>query len=139
MKLAERFANTGLEGIQGALNGGTLVIYSVARPISPDHKVDRSGVLATFTFASPAFVPANSEAGSEPVFALNPLPATGTGTPGFARAFAADGTPVADFSAGPGHTEVKLSEVSTTPGYPVTLTKLTFSTASAPAQTAANG
>lgn len=139
MTLAERFANSSLDEIQGALDGGTLVIYSVARPINPDRKVDRSGVLATFTFASPAFVPRGSDGNSDPVFAVNPVPAKGTGTPGFARAFTADGTPVADFSAGPGKTEVKLSEVSTTPGYPSTLTKLMLSTASALTKNAAQG
>jgi hypothetical protein len=124
MKLATPFMNSGLDHIKGALNGGTLVIYSVARPASPDRKVERSGVLATFTFASPAFGPSDSDAATEPLLAANPVPATGTGTPGFARAFTSDGSPVADFSAGPGGAEVKLSEVSTTPNYPVTLTKL---------------
>jgi hypothetical protein len=139
MNLAEPFVNSSLEEIQVALDGGSLVLYSVARPTGPDRKVDRSAVLATFTFASPAFVPARSEGASDPVFAVNPLPATGTGTPGFARAFTADGAPVADFSADPGNTEVKLSEVSTTSGYPVTLTRLILSTASALTQNAAHG
>ncbi len=139
MKVAERFANSGLEEIRGALDGGTLVIYSVSRPVSPDRKVDRSGVLATFTFATPAFVPGVSDGSSGPVFAVNPVPATGTGTPGFARAFTADGTPVADLSAGPGNTDVKLSEVSTTPGYPVTLTRLMLSAAPVLTQNAAQG
>lgn len=127
MKLATSFLNHGLDDIKAALNGGTLVVYSVARPPSPDRKVERSGVLATFAFASPAFSAAGSDGGSEPLLAANPVFATGTGTPGFARAFAADGSPIADLSAGPGETEVKLSEVSTTPNYPVTLTKLVLS------------
>ncbi len=122
MKLAEPFANSGLEGIRSALDSGTLVLYSVGRPANPDRKVERSGVLATFKFATPAFI---AEA-PEPVLTANPVLATGTGTPGFARAFTSAGAPVADFSAGPGETEVKLSEVSTTPGFPVTLTKLTL-------------
>ena len=139
MKLTEPFANSEREDIKRALDGGSLVLYSVARPTSPDRKVERSGVLATFAFSSPAYVPGNCDGAAEPVFASNPVLATGTGTPGFARAFAADGSPVADFSAGPGDTEVKLNEVSTTPGYPVTLTKLRLSAASGPTQNASRG
>lgn len=138
MNLAEPFVNRSLEEIQGALDGGSLVFYSVARPTSPDRKVDRSAVLATFTFASPAFA-TGTDGDSGPIFAVNPPLATGTGTPGFARAFTAAGVPVADLSAGPGNTEVKLGEVSTTPGYPVTLTRLTLSTASALTPNAAHG
>lgn len=81
-------------------------------------------MLATFTFASPAFGPHNGDGDHQPLFAANPVPASGTGTPGFARAFAADGSPVADFSVGPGNTEVKLNEVSTTPNFPVRLKSL---------------
>jgi hypothetical protein len=104
-----------------------LVLYSVARPASPDRKVERSGVLATFTFASPAFDAGDSDGTPKPLFAANPVSATGTGTPGFARAFKADGLPVADFSIGTVGAEIKLSEVSTTPNYPVTLRALELS------------
>lgn len=128
MRLATSFSNTSLEDIKKALDGGTLVLYSVARPLSPDHKVERSGVLATFTFASPAFGSQNGDGDHAPLLAANPVPATGTRTPGFARAFAANGSPIADFSVGPGNTEVKLSEVSTTPSFPVSLTRLTLDT-----------
>jgi hypothetical protein len=126
MKLAKPYSDSTVKDIEGALDGGTLVLYSVARPASPDHAVERSGVLATFTFAAPAFCSADSVGTTKPSFAANPVIATGTGTPGFARAFKADGSAVADLSVGPGDTEVKLSEVSTTPSYPVTLTTLTF-------------
>jgi hypothetical protein len=119
MKLAQPFVNSPFDDVMAALDGGKLVVYSVARPSSPDLPVQRSGVLATFTFASPAF------AGyAVPSFESNPVVASGTGTPGFARAFKADGSPVADFSVGPAGTDIKLSEVSTTPSFPVTLTAL---------------
>ena len=49
-----------------------------------------------------------------------------TATPGFARAVKADGTVVADFSAGPGDREVKFLEVSCSNGAPVTLTRFRF-------------
>jgi hypothetical protein len=118
MNLASAFSNTPWEQLRRALDGGTLVIYSVARPTNPDYKVQRSGVLATFTFASPGF------AAEKPLFVANPVVASGTGTPGFARAFAADGLAVADFSAGPGNAEIKLNEVSCTSGFPITFLEL---------------
>jgi hypothetical protein len=124
MKIAGAFANSAPDEIKSALAGGKLVIYSVARPPSADSPVERSGVLATFTFASPAFAADQAS----PALESNPVIATGVGTPGFARAFKADGaTAIADFSVGPGNCDVKLSEVSTTPNYPIALTKLTLS------------
>ena len=109
-----------LEELKALLDGGTLTVYSVARPITADHAVDRSGALATFTFASPAFAAA-ADGLENPVFAANPVPASSVGTPGFARARKADGTVVADFSAGPGNREIKFSEVSFSQGAPVKL------------------
>jgi len=122
MKVAQSFAEGGLEAVKAASDGGRLTVYSVARPVDPDHPAGRSGVLVNFELASPAFDSALNGA-SLPNFAANPAIATGSGTPGFARLFRADGTPIADFSAGPGDTEIKLSEVSTTPNYPIALTK----------------
>lgn len=120
MNVSNAFATCKPDEIKALLDGGQLIVYSVARPPSADDPVERSGILATFTFASPAFN--GSEA---PQFESNPVQATGVGTPGFARAFKADGvTPIADFSVGPGNCEVKLSEVSTTPDYPISLTKI---------------
>lgn len=114
MKIAAAFADKQLDDLKAELAGGKLVLYSVARPPSADAPVERSDVLATFTFASPAFGDA------APAFESNPVKATNVGTPGFARAFKADGTTVvADFSVGPGKTEIKLSEVSTVADYPI--------------------
>ena len=101
MKVTQAFANCGIEELKALLDGGTLTVYSVARPFEPDLPVDRSGVLAAFTFASPAFGP-ESEGLESPAFVENPVAAKNVGTPGFARACKADGTVVADFSAGPG-------------------------------------
>lgn len=125
MKLASEFANRSIDELKDLLNGGSLTVYSVARPATADVPVDRSGVLAAFTFASPAFGAA--EDGVEaPQFVANPVPASSVGTPGFARACKADGTVVADFSAGPGDREIKFSEVSCSNGAPVRLTNLKF-------------
>jgi hypothetical protein len=126
MKLAQMFVEGGIEAVKAAADGGALTIYSVARPVDPDHPVSRSGVLARFELASPAFgVECNEDPEGTilPQLAANPVQATGSGTPGFARLFKADGTPIADLSAGPGETEIKLSEVSTTPNYPIALTR----------------
>ncbi len=122
MNVAEAFAGCSLDEIKALLDGGTLAIYSVARPISADRPVDRSVALATFTFASPAF--GNGKDGSEaPAFAAIPVAASSVGTPGFARARRADGTVVADFSAGPGDREIKFNEVSFSQGASVRITK----------------
>jgi hypothetical protein len=125
MKLAEAFANLAPEDIHAKLAGGALTVYSVARPVSADVPVDRSGVLAVFTFASPAFGPASNGLES-PNFVENPVAGEDVGTPGFARAVAADGTVVADFSAGPGPREIKFQEVSCTHGAPVRITQFKF-------------
>jgi hypothetical protein len=57
VKVALAFVNCGIDELKALLDGGTLTVYSVARPFTPDSPVTRSGVLATFTFASPAFDP----------------------------------------------------------------------------------
>jgi hypothetical protein len=120
MIVASEFAACAEDEIKALLDGGTLTVYSVARPVTADRPVDRSGVLATFKFASPAF---NSDGAS---FAANPVPASTVGTPGFARACKADGTVVADFSAGPGPREIKFAEVSCSQGAPVKITTFKF-------------
>lgn len=122
MNIATAFAHCSVEEVKALLDGGTLTVYSVARPITPDLPVDRSGTLATFSFGSPAFGAA-SEGFESPAFAANPIAASSVGTPGFARARKADGTVVADFSAGPGDREVKFSEVSCSHGAPITVTR----------------
>jgi hypothetical protein len=125
MNLAPDFAQCSVDELKALLDGGTLTVYSVARPLSAELSVDRSGALVTFTFAVPAFGPA-SDGHESPNFAVNPVAATSVGTPGFARACKADGTVIGDFSAGPGDREIKFSEVSCSNGAPVTLSKFKF-------------
>lgn len=125
MNLAATYADRTAEEIKTLLAGGTLTLYSVARPASADSPVDRSGVLATFAFAEPAFGPASDDA-ETPLFVANPVAAASVGTPGFARARAADGTTIADFSAGPGRRDIKLSQVSCSPGAPIAVTRFAF-------------
>ena len=125
MNIALAFADCSVEELKALLDGGTLAVYSVARPPTADRPVDRSGLLATFTFASPAFAEA-ADGFEKPVFTANPVPASSVGTPGFARALKADGAVVADFSAGPGDREIKFLDVSCSNGAPVTLTKFKF-------------
>jgi hypothetical protein len=129
MKLADSFKASSPDDIKAAFAGGKLVVYSVARPSSPNVPVQRSGVLATFVFAAPAFnveAPPAEDGTVLPLFVDNPVVAAGIGTPGFARAFKADGTVIADFSAGSGNTDIKFNQVSTVTNYPVTLTKFKF-------------
>lgn len=120
MNVASEFAACSEEEIKALLDGGTLTVYSVARPITADRPVDRSAVLASFKFASPAF------AGDGVKLVANPVPAASVGTPGFARACKADGTVVADFSAGPGTREIKFAEVSCSQAAPVKIASFTF-------------
>lgn len=126
MRLAETFGSATLDDVKAALDGGKLVLYSTGRPPGPDHAVTRSEVLATFTFASPAFGPDpdGEEGAVAPLFAESSVVATAIGTPGWARAFKADGTAVVDFSVGPGATEIKLASISATTGFPVAITAL---------------
>ncbi|MEA1651229.1 hypothetical protein UAJ10_19650 [Nitrospirillum sp. BR 11164] len=121
MNLATPYATLSLDEVKARLAGGTLTVHSVARPPSADQAVDRSGVLAVFTFADPAFDSA-VDGLEQPLFLANPVPAQDGGVPGFVRARAADGTVVADFSAGPGAREIKFAEVSCSEGAPVRLT-----------------
>ena len=125
MNVTLDFVGRSLDDLKALLDGGTLTVYSVARPLTADKPVERSGTLATFTFASPAFGEA-SDGLESPIFAANPVPASSVGTPGFARARKADGTVIADFSAGPGDREVKFSEVSFSQGAPVKVTAFRF-------------
>lgn len=125
MIVTSEFASSSLDDLKAALEGGTLTVYSVARPVSADKAVDRSGALATFTFASPAFGPAENGLES-PKFVADAVPALSVGTPGFARACKADGTVVADFSAGPGDREIKFAEVSCSQGAPVKVVQFKF-------------
>jgi len=127
MKTTSEFAQCSVDELKELLAGGRLNIYSVARPLTADKPVDRSGLLATFTFASPAFGPATEDS-EAPLFVANPVAANTVGTPGFARAFKADGTVVADFSAGPGDREIKFRDVSCSHSAPVAVTRFKFKT-----------
>lgn len=122
MKLTTELASASIDDVKAQLSGATLTIYSVARPASADAAVDRSGALATFTFASPAF----AEDGETARFVAEAVPAGAVGTPGFARACKADGTTIADFSAGPGDREIKFTEVSFSPGAAVKIAAFTI-------------
>jgi len=124
MLVASQYAQKSVDEIKELLAGATLTVYSVARPVSADRAVDRSGKLVAFTFATPAFQDAPSEDGSLVPSFVDPAPkATDVGTPGFARAVAADGTVIGDFSVGPGVREIKLAEVSCSNGAPVKVAK----------------
>jgi hypothetical protein len=117
MNIANAFATLSRDDLKALLDGGALTLYSVARPMSADHPVTRSAVLATFKFATPAFGAPEGEM-ETPNFEANPVTAASLGAFGFARATRADGTVVADFSAGAGDREIKLAEPTATPNYP---------------------
>ena len=126
MNLASAFANLSNDEIKALLDGGSLTIYSVARPISADLPVEFSGSLAVLHFRDTGFRRSGRRAGN-PAFdgrnrslrAMSALPAS----PAPAKA---DGTVVADFSVGPGDREIKLGEVSCSPGAPVKVVAFKF-------------
>lgn len=117
MKLAEAFAGCGVDEIKAALDGATLRIYSCPQPLTPEKPVLRNGFLAEFILDSPAF---DGES-IKPV--ESPVSGKDVGVPLFVRATKADGTVIADFSAGPGDMDVKLAETSCSIGAPVQIVK----------------
>jgi len=125
MNVTSDFIACSVDEIKALLAGATLTVYSVARPLTADRPVERSGALATFTFGSPAFGDA-ADGLEAPIFAAGSVVASSVGTPGFARATKADGTIIADFSAGPGDREIKFNEVSFSQGAPVKVTAFKF-------------
>jgi hypothetical protein len=125
MNVASAFASLAKDEIKALLDGGTLTFYSVARPIVADVPVEFSSALVKFTFATPAFGAPEGDF-ETPAFVESPVAATHVGTPGFARACKADGAVVADFSVGPGDREIKLAEVSCSPGAPVKIASFKF-------------
>lgn len=115
MQLAEAYANKSVDEVKAALAGATLWIYSCPQPATPDKPIIRNQILAEVVLGSPAF-------NGDDVVAET-VPAKYVGTPLFARATAADGTTIGDFSAGPGDSDIKLKEVSCSKDAPVTLTR----------------
>ena len=129
MNVALDFVALSEDELKASLNGGTLTVYSVARPATADQPVERSHPLVTFTFATPAFAE-DPDGAYIPRFVANPIAASSVGTPGFARARKSDGKIVADFSAGPGEREIKFSEASFSQGAPVKIVTFKFASAS---------
>ncbi|MHB8885509.1 MAG: hypothetical protein ACYC5H_10620 [Methylovirgula sp.] len=117
MKLAESYTKCTIEEIKAALAGAVLRVYSCPQPEKPEKPVLRNGFLAEFVLATPAFE------GDVIKPVESPVPGKDVGVPLFVRATQADGTPIADFSAGPGDMDVKLASVSCSVGAPVAITK----------------
>jgi len=117
MRVAQAFADKSVDDLKAALAGATIRVYSCPQPDIPDKPIIRNGLLAEFVAASPAFN------GDELICVEEKVPAKNVGTPLFARATTPDGATIADFSAGPGNSDVKLAEVSCSAGAPVKITK----------------
>jgi hypothetical protein len=115
MQLAEAYANKSVDEIKAALAGATLRIYSCPQPATPDKPIIRNQLLAELVLGAPAF-------NGDDVVAET-APAKYVGTPLWARATAADGSTIGDFSAGPGDSDIKTKEVSCSKDAPVTLTR----------------
>jgi hypothetical protein len=120
MQLAEAYSNKSVDEVKAALAGATLRIYSCPQPVTPDKPIIRNHMLVEFVLGAPAF-------NGDDVVAET-VPAKYVGTPLFARATAADGSVIGDFSAGPGDSDVKLSEVSCSKDAPMKLTRFRLDT-----------
>lgn len=116
MQLAEAYANKSEDEIKAALAGATLKVYSCPQPATPDKPIIRNGLLAEFVLGSPAF--------DGDAIIATPVPAKNVGTPLFSRATTPEGATIADFSTGPGDSDIKLAEVSCSKDAIVTLTKV---------------
>jgi hypothetical protein len=116
MQLAEAFATKSVDEIKAALAGATLKVYSCPQPANADKPIIRNGLLAEFVLGAPAF--------DGDAIVATPVPAKNVGTPLFSRATTPDGATIADFSTGPGDSDIKLAEVSCSKDAIVTLTKL---------------
>ncbi len=126
MNVTMDFVGCSLDELKALLDGGTLTVYSVARPIDRGSAGRAQRNAGDVHLCLARLRVRRSDGVENPVFAANPVPASSVGTPGFARARKADGTVVADFSAGPGDREIKFSEVSFSQGAPVKLTTFKF-------------
>ncbi|WP_036263525.1 hypothetical protein [Methylocapsa aurea] len=115
MQLAEAYANKSVDEIKEALAGATLRVYSCPQPLTADKPIIRNGLLAEFTLGSPAL---NGD-----IVVAETVPAKNVGTPLFSRATTPDGATIADFSTGPGDSDIKLAEVSCSKDAPVKITK----------------
>jgi hypothetical protein len=120
MQLAEAYASKSVDDIKAALAGATLRVYSCPQPPTPDKPIIRNQILAEFVLGSPAF--------DGDTVVAETVPAKYVGTPLFGRATAADGTVIGDFSAGPGNSDIKLNEVSTSKDSPIKLTQFRIDT-----------
>ena len=118
MKLAEAaMPNARSTRSRTAFAGAILRVYSCPQPATPDKPVLRNGFLAEFVLSSPAFE-------GDVIHPIeSPVAGKDVGVPLFVRATKPDGTPIADFSAGPGDMDVKLASVSCSVGAPVAITK----------------
>ncbi|MGO9135565.1 MAG: hypothetical protein ACLP8A_16160 [Methylovirgula sp.] len=131
MQLAEAFANSDVDAIKSAFDGATVRIYSCPQPVTADKPIIRNTILAEFTFASPAFE------GDQPKFVESPVPGKHVGTPVFGRV-TKDGATIGDFSAGPGDSDIKFTEVSCSKDAPVTITRFRLNPAIANGVTPVN-
>jgi hypothetical protein len=117
MKLAEAYAKCGVDEIKQALEGAILRVYAGQQPERPEKELFRTRFLAEFTLCTPAF-------DGDLIKPLeSPVRAKDVGVPIFVRATRSDGSPIADFSAGPGDMDVKLAETSCSTGAPVSIIK----------------
>lgn len=128
MRINAARANAALDSILAALNGGSLRFYSGSRPATVDTAATGT-LLATVGFSATAFAPAASRSATANAITSD-TSIDATGTAGYARGFASDGTTaVADFTVGVtgGTGEILLSSTALSAGARLDITAFTVS------------
>lgn len=108
--LAKASVDAAADAVCQRCDGGTLSIYSGARPKTPEQAVTRQVLLATLRFGSPAFAPAKDGVATARPFA-GAVHAVDDGTATWFRVCASDGAVVFDGSVGRGNADLLLPEV----------------------------
>lgn len=119
--------NAALDAAMNLMNSGTAKIYSGTQPANANTALSGNTLLATLTFASPAF--ASASAGSKTANAIaSDTNAAATGTASFFRMFESDGTTVVgDGSVGTSSADMIITTTSIVAGETVSCSSCVIS------------
>jgi len=123
--ISDAAANAAANAIGALLNGGTINFYTTPQAANANTPVGAQTLLATLTFASPAF--GGAVGGTISANAIGSANAAQTGTAAWFRCIESDGiTVVMDGSVGTAGCDVNLSSTSIVAGTNVALTSFSY-------------
>jgi hypothetical protein len=123
--ISDTAANAEANATCALLNGGTLNIYATPQPANANTALAGQALLATLSFASPAFTAAVGGAAS--ANAIGSANASNTGTAAWARCIASDGTTtIMDCTVGTANCDINLSSTSIVAGTNVAVTSFSY-------------